>query len=297
MSNDRLTGMIIKGIGGFYYVEAADAVYECKARGVFRKRGMRPCAGDQVEISLSADGTGAIEEIKPRKNQLIRPPVANLDQLVIVASTCEPSPNPLVIDKMLALAVDKGIHPLLVISKADLGDSAELSSIYEKSGIDIVIFSIATGEGLDIIRSSLAGKISAFTGNSGVGKSSLLNCIDPHFQLATGQISQKLGRGRHTTRQVELFPLPEGGYVADTPGFSTVDIERYEQIEKDSLPYAFPEFIPFFDQCQFTSCSHVCEKGCAVLAALERGEIHPSRHNSYVAMYQEVKDRKEWAKK
>ena len=154
-----------------------------------RTTGFAPLCIRLSLIHISADGTGAIEEIKPRKNQLIRPPVANLDQLVIVASTCEPSPNPLVIDKMLALAVDKGIHPLLVISKADLGDSAELSSIYEKSGIDIVIFSIATGEGLDIIRSSLAGKISAFTGNSGVGKSSLLNCIDPHFQLATGPVS------------------------------------------------------------------------------------------------------------
>ena len=294
---NRMTGIIIKGIGGFYYVEAADAVYGCKARGEFRKRGMSPCVGDQAEISLSGDGTGAIEEIKPRKNQFIRPPVANLDQLVIVASTCEPSPNPLVIDKMLALAVDKQIHPLLVISKADLRDSGELVSIYEKSGIDTIVFSTKTGEGIEDIRSALAGKMSAFTGNSGVGKFSLLNCIAPHFQLATGQISQKLGRGRHTTRQVELFALPEGGYVADTPGFSTVDIERYEQIEKESLPYAFPEFIPFLHHCQFTSCAHICEKGCAVLAAVERGEIHPSRHNSYMAMYQEIKDRKEWEKK
>lgn len=290
-------GTVLKGIGGFYYVEAADAVYECKARGVFRKKGMSPYAGDRVSITVAEDGTGTIDEIKPRKNQLIRPPIANIDQLVIVASTCEPSPNPLIIDKMLALAVDKRIHPLLVISKADLADSEALFQIYEKSGIETIVFSTVTGEGINQVRARLIGKFSAFTGNSGVGKSSLLNCIDEKFQLETGKISQKLGRGRHTTRQVELYPLPEGGYVADTPGFSTVDIERYEMIDKESLPYAFPEFAPFLHQCRFTSCAHVCEKGCAVLQAVRDGLIHPSRHSSYVSMYEEVKDRKEWEKK
>ena len=290
-------GTVLKGIGGFYYVEAADAVYECKARGVFRKKGMSPYAGDRVSITVAEDGTGTIDEIKPRKNQLIRPPIANIDQLVIVASTCEPSPNPLIIDKMLALAVDNRIHPLLVISKADLADSEALFQIYEKSGIETIVFSTVTGEGINRVRARLIGKFSAFTGNSGVGKSSLLNCIDEKFQLETGKISQKLGRGRHTTRQVELYPLPEGGYVADTPGFSTVDIERYEMIDKESLPYAFPEFAPFLHQCRFTSCAHVCEKGCAVLQAERDGLIHPSRHSSYVSMYEEVKDRKEWEKK
>lgn len=288
------TGIVLKGIGGFYYVDAANEAYECKARGIFRKKGMTPYAGDRVDVSVAEDGTGIIDEIKPRKNQLIRPPIANIDQLVIVASTCQPSPNPLVIDKMLAVAVDKQIHPLLVISKADLADSDALYRIYEKSGIETIVFSTVTGEGIQPIRSRLIGKFSAFTGNSGVGKSSLLNCINSKFQLETGKISQKLGRGKHTTRQVELYPLPEGGYVADTPGFSTVDIERYAMIDKESLPYAFPEFAPFLHQCRFTSCSHVCEKGCAVLKAVQDGIINPSRHNSYVVMYEEVKDRKEW---
>lgn len=296
MKNEQ-TGLIRKGIGGFYYVEAADAVYECKARGLFRKKGMSPCAGDRVRITVSPDQTGTIEEILPRKNQLVRPPIANLDQLVIVASTQEPAPNTLVIDKMLALAVDKQIHPLLVISKSDLGDSGELAAIYEKSGIDTIVFSTVTGEGAERVRAALTGKFSAFTGNSGVGKSSLLNHVDEALQLETGQISHKLGRGRHTTRQVELYRLPAGGYVADTPGFSTVDIERYEMIDKESLPYAFPEFAPFLHQCKFTSCAHVCEKGCAVLKAVEDGLIHPSRHCSYVSMYEEIKDRKEWEKK
>lgn len=290
-------GLIIKGIGGFYYVEAADMVYECKARGVFRKRGLTPSVGDRVVLNPNADGTATIDRILPRKNQLIRPPIANIDQLMIVASICEPAPSTLVIDKMLALAVDKEIEPVLVLSKSDLEDSDWLEEIYRTAGIPVVVFSTVTGQGAEEIRRLLPGKITAFTGNSGVGKSSLLNCVNQELALETGDISQKLGRGRHTTRQVELFRLAGGGYVADTPGFSTVDIERYEMICKENLPFAFPEFAPYFNQCQFTSCAHICEKGCAVLEAVKKGEIHPSRHASYVAMYNEVKDRKEWQKK
>lgn len=295
--SDLRQGLILKGIGGFYYVEAANTVYECKARGIFRKRGATPYAGDRVNILIKEDGNGTIEEILPRKNQMIRPPVANIDQLMVVAATCEPSPSTLVIDKMLALAVDRGIEPVFILSKADLHGDDGLEEIYRRAGFRTIVFSAITRQGLEEIKACLQGKVTAFTGNSGVGKSSLLNCVEETLCLQTGEISQKLGRGRHTTRQVELFPLTNGGYVADTPGFSTVDMERYEQIDKENLPYAFPEFEPYMGHCRFTSCAHVCEKGCAILDAVENGRISPSRHASYVAMYDEVKDRKEWEKK
>ncbi|HEX3040171.1 MAG TPA: ribosome small subunit-dependent GTPase A [Caproiciproducens sp.] len=287
-------GLIIKGIGGFYYVEAAGAVYECKARGVFRKNKITPLAGDHVTISTEEDGTGTIEEILPRRNFLIRPPVSNIDQLIIVVSVCEPSPNTLIIDKTIAAAEDKGIEPVLVVSKTDLQDCRGLCDIYEKTGISYYMISSATGEGVDEIRGLLRGKITAFTGNSGVGKSSLLNCIDERLHLPTGEISLKLGRGKHTTRQVELIKLEEGSYVADTPGFSSIQIERYDIVNKDNLQYCFREFAPYLNRCKFASCSHTCEKGCAVIEAVEEGIISKSRHENYVNMYNEVKDLKEW---
>ncbi len=287
-------GLIIKGIGGFYYVEAAGAVYECKARGVFRKNKITPLAGDHVTISTEEDGTGTIEEILPRRNFLIRPPVSNIDQLIIVVSVCEPSPNTLIIDKTIAAAEDKGIEPILAVSKTDLQDCRQLCDIYEKTGIPYYMISSATGEGVDEIRALLHGKITAFTGNSGVGKSSLLNCIDERLHLPTGEISLKLGRGRHTTRQVELIKLEEATYVADTPGFSSIQIERYDIVNKDNLQYCFREFAPYLNRCKFASCSHICEKGCAVIQAVEEGLISRSRHENYVNMYNEVKDLKEW---
>lgn len=291
-------GYLLKGVGGFYYVEGEDGrIYECKARGIFRKRKMSPYAGDRVILTVEEDGTGTIEEIEPRKNQLIRPPVANIDQLFIVVSVREPSPSTLIIDKIIAAAENKGIEPVLVISKADLEDAGWLCEIYDKAGIPCIPISSVTGEGVEKVREMLCGKISAFTGNSGVGKSTLLNCVDPRLALETGEISQKLGRGRHTTRQVELLHLPGGGYVADTPGFSSMDLERYELVRKEDLPHCFREFAPYLGECRFTSCSHTCEKGCAVLEAVKEGKIASSRHESYVAMYQEVKDVKEWQMK
>jgi ribosome biogenesis GTPase len=287
-------GLIIKGIGGFYYVEAAGAVYECKARGVFRKNKVTPLAGDHVTISTEEDGTGTIEEILPRRNFLIRPPVSNIDQLIIVVSVCEPSPNTLIIDKTIAAAEDKGIEPVLVVSKTDLQDCQGLCEIYGKTGIPYYMISSATGEGVDEIRKLLNGKVTAFTGNSGVGKSSLLNCIDERLHLPTGEICLKLGRGRHTTRQVELIKLEEETYVADTPGFSSIQIERYDIVNKDNLQYCFREFAPYLSRCKFASCSHTCEKGCAVIQAVEEGLISRSRHENYVNMYNEVKDLKEW---
>lgn len=294
MGIDMKNGLIIKGIGGFYYVEAAGAVYECKARGVFRKNKITPLAGDHVTISTEEDGTGTIEEILPRRNFLIRPPVSNIDQLIIVVSVCEPSPNTLIIDKTIAAAEDKGIEPVLVVSKTDLQDCRELCEIYSKTGIPYYMISSATGEGVDEIRKLLHGKVTAFTGNSGVGKSSLLNCIDERLHLPTGEISLKLGRGKHTTRQVELIKLEEESYVADTPGFSSIQIERYDIVNKDNLQYCFREFAPYLNRCKFASCSHICEKGCAVIQAVEEGLISRSRHDNYVNMYNEVKDLKEW---
>ncbi len=294
MSMSMENGLIVKGIGGFYYVEAAGTIFECKARGIFRKNKITPFVGDHVTISLEEDGTGSIEEILPRRNFLIRPPVSNIDQLVIVVSVCDPVPSTLIIDKTIAAAEDKGIEPILVISKSDLQDAEWLRQIYAKTGIPYYSISSATGEGVGEIRELLRGKITAFTGNSGVGKSSLLNCIDDNLHLPTGEISQKLGRGRHTTRQVELIKLPGEAYVADTPGFSSIQMERYDMVNKENLQYCFREFAPYLNQCKFSSCAHICEKGCAVIQAVDEGIISTSRHKNYVTMYNEVKDVKEW---
>ena len=290
---NSLTGIIVKSTGGFYYVEAADSVYECKARGVFRKNNNSPLVGDRVEISVPDDGYCAVERIFPRKNTLRRPPLANIDMLVIVVSTVAPSPNSLIIDKMTAAAVDNDIEPVVVISKSDLSPADELEAVYRQSGIKTFAYSSDNPQSAEKIREVLAGKTSAFTGNSGVGKSTLLNILYPELDLATGEISEKLGRGRHTTRTVELFKV-DGGYVADTPGFSTVDLERYNMIHKDNLQFCFPEFKDYLTGCKFASCSHTCEKGCAVIEAVNAGIIPESRHRSYVAMYNEVKDVKQW---
>ncbi len=283
-----LTGLIVKAISGFYYVETAEMLYECKARGVFRKKGISPCVGDRVKISISNDGKGTVDEILPRKNSIIRPPLANLDRLFIVSSVAEPSPNMIIIDKITAVAVSKEIEPVIIFTKSDLGDCSKLLEIYRNSGITALSYSIKTGEGRENILSLLENKISAFTGNTGVGKSSMLNSLFPEFEIQTAEISKKLGRGRHTTRHSELYKI-NGGYVADTPGFSTVDIERYEVVELDKIQYCFPEFDDYIYNCRFTGCSHTVEKGCAVLQAVRDGKIAKSRHESYQFMYNEVK--------
>lgn len=289
-------GIITKLIGGFYYVEAAEQIYECKARGVFRLKGNAPCVGDLVDITVPDDGYCAIEKVYPRKNRLVRPALANIDRLVIVTSVVDPIPNTLVIDKMTATAVKRGIQPMLVISKTDLASPDELCRIYQGSGINTVCFSSKRFDADKLRTQILTEGITAFTGNSGVGKSTLLNSMFPQLNIETGDISRKLGRGRHTTRAVELYKT-ELGYVADTPGFSTVDLQRYELIKKDELPYCFPEFEPYLGNCRFTSCSHTTELGCAVLEAVKEGKINKSRHSNYVAMYNEVKDLKEWEMK
>ena len=288
-----MQGIIIKITGGFYYVEAAGHVYECKARGVFRKLGMTPLVGDRVSFTVPENGYCSLDQIHERKNALIRPAMANLDTLMIVSSVREPDANLYLIDKMTAAAVSKDIEPVVVFSKSDLAPADELVSVYRKVGIRAYEFSSVDCRGLDAIKAELKDKVTAFCGNSGVGKSTLLNALFPDLCLKTGEISDKLGRGRHTTRTVELFQK-HGGYIADTPGFSTVDIERFELIRKDELKFAFPEFDQYFGKCKFNSCNHLCEKGCLVLQAVEAGGIPRSRHDSYVRMYNEVKDVKEW---
>ncbi len=290
----ELEGRILKSISGFYEVEADGILYTCKARGVFRKTGTTPLVGDYVHITAdSADGEGTVDEVLPRRNALARPPVANLDNLFIIVSVCEPEPNALVIDRLTAIAEYKKIEPILVVTKSDLGSAERLLETYRKAGFRT--FCVGEDDRGDVaeMRELLRGRISAFTGNTGVGKSTLLNALDPTLSIATAQISQKLGRGRHTTRHVELYRTC-GGYVADTPGFSALDIENGEFIHKDELQYCFREFAPYLGECRFTSCAHVRDKGCRVLEALQAGEIAQSRHASYAALYEEAKQIKDW---
>lgn len=290
-------GFVTKCLGGFYTVETPERLYTCRARGRFRKEGVSPCAGDRVRISVEADGTGTLTEILPRKNHLVRPPTANLDCLFVVASVREPAVNLALIDKTLAVAEINGIEPVVVFTKTDLDRVEEYLEIYRLAGIPCCAASAQTGEGTAWVRKWAAGKTSVFLGNSGVGKSTLLNAAFPGLSLKTGEISQKLGRGRHTTRQVEFYKLPEGGYVADTPGFSTFDVERYRLTDKEALIKGFREMEHFAQECQFSSCSHTCEMGCAVLRAASEGKIARSRIENYAAMYQEIKGVKKWEQK
>lgn len=289
-----INGRIIQAISGFYYVEAADAVYECKAKGNFRKKQITPLVGDNVLIEINGE-KGTVTEILDRRNFLIRPPVANIDILFIVASVADPRPNLYVIDKLSAFAIFHKIEPVIVFSKCDLGDVTEYEEIYRKSSIRTICCSSVTKDGINEIVDLISGKICAFTGNSGVGKSSILNAIAPELKLETNETSQKLGRGKHTTRTVSLYRVNDG-FVADTPGFSSIDFDNLsERIYKDELPLCFPEFADFIDCCKFSvSCSHTTDKGCAVLGAINDGIISKERHESYLRMYEEVKNFKKW---
>lgn len=290
-------GFVIKCVGGFYTVETAGERVVCRARGRFRKEGVSPCAGDRVTVQMEKDGSWALAEVLPRRNHLVRPPIANLDCLFVVASLRDPAVNLALMDKTLAVAEINHIEPVAVFTKADLGDAGPLLEIYRMAGIKCCAVCSESGEGVGQVRELAAGKVSAFLGNSGVGKSTLLNAAFPGLGLETGEISRKLGRGRHTTRHVEFYPLPEGGYAADTPGFSTFDVERYRLTGKEQLVSGFREIERFSKDCLFTSCSHTCEKGCAVLAAAEEGKIARSRIENYGAMYQEIKGVKKWEQK
>ncbi|MGN1195013.1 MAG: ribosome small subunit-dependent GTPase A [Acutalibacteraceae bacterium] len=286
-------GLILKGIGGFYYVETADGVFECKAKGKFRKERIVPLAGDKVKITVRDGEENTIDEIFERKNCLKRPPVANIDTLMIVVSVADPAPNTLVIDKMTVLAEKNNIEPVIVITKTDLGSYDELSEIYSKTGYRVVAVSGKTGEGTQKVKELLKNRLTAFTGNSGVGKSTLINAVCPELSLETNEISTKLGRGKHTTRQAEIFHVGDG-LVIDTAGFSSLDFLGEDVILKDDLQYYFPEFEKFLGQCRFSSCAHIKDKGCKISEAVENGEISKSRHDSYISLYNEVKDLKEW---
>lgn len=288
---DKLTGIITKGIGGFYYIEAADAVYECKARGVFRKERITPLVGDKVDITVNDNSENTIDRIYDRKNFLSRPPVANIDNLIIVVSTVEPKPNFLIIDKMTAIAEHKSIEPIIVVSKTDLASYENIYSVYKNSGI--AFLPLDTPETLEKIKEIMKNKITAFTGNSGVGKTTLLNKLDSSLNLSTGAISSKLGRGKHTTRQAELFSVC-GGFVIDTPGFSSFEFDKNEVIKKDKLPFCFREFKDYLGSCKFSSCAHINDKGCRICEAVKDGAISETRHSNYVTMYNQAKEIKEW---
>lgn len=291
-------GLIVKGIGGFYYVEAADGLYECKARGIFRKEKITPLVGDRVSISLNENAENTIDEIFERKNYLVRPPLANIDRLFIVSSVVDPRINTVVLDRLIAVAEYKNIEPIIVFTKSDLSASTDkYEKIYKNAGFHTVVCNNTDGTGSNEIKDMISGKICAFAGNTGVGKSSLLNNVCPELMLETGETSKKLGRGRHTTRHCELFKV-NGGYIADTPGFSSLDIERCEKITKDELPDCFREFRDYIYDCKFlNNCSHINDKGCAVRSAVENGFISKSRYESYIQMYNEVKNLKEWEMK
>ena len=290
-NSENLNGIIIKAVGGLYTVESPCGLTECKARGIFRKKGITPLVGDNVIVSAEQK---VIEQVLPRKNSLIRPPLANLDQLVFVISMRSPSPNLTLLDKFIAVCEYKNIIPLIALTKVDLDSYEKIYDIYSGIGIKVIVIDYTRENPVEEIARELYDKISAFTGNTGVGKSTLLNAIDDTLNIATGEISRKLGRGRHTTRHAQLYKLKYGGYIADTPGFSTFETNQYDIIKKDELSDCFREFAEYKDNCRFRDCSHTKEKGCAVIEAVENGEISRSRHTSYCEMYEEAKQIKAW---
>ena len=284
--------VILKSIGGFYYVKSGDEVIECKAKGKFRNLSLSPVAGDIVDTEFDGS-TNVITKIYPRKNKFIRPPFANLDLLVLVISTVDPAPNYLVIDKMCAIAENKDVQVIMVITKTDMAEYENIRSVYAKAGFK-VFYTGADDDGqLEEIRREMQGKLCVFSGNSGVGKSTLLNKLFPHLSLETGITSKKLGRGKHTTRRVEIFET-DGCMVADTPGFSSVELVDDNFISKDDLQYAFVEFAPYLGSCKFADCHHINEIGCAVKGAVDGGKIPQSRYESYKALYDKQKNIKEW---
>ncbi len=284
-----MTGIIIKGVGGRYTVKCEDKIYDCNAKGVFRKKGITPLVGDYVEIE---NGT-LITDVINRKNSLIRPPVANIDNLIIVCASSQPEPNFYFIDKLTAIAVSQGITPVIVINKLDIKNSDEIISIYKNCGIKIIGCSAKNSDGIDELKEIISTGINVFTGASGVGKSSILNCIFDDTLMETGNISEKIKRGKHTTRHAELFVYKDG-FVADTPGFSSVDIMKYNVLDKKKLQYYFPEFLDHIDSCRFSGCAHIKEKDCEILNQVEKGNISNSRFLSYQSLYNELKDIKEW---
>ena len=287
-------GRVIKALSGFYYVDTGGEVLTCRARGKFRKEGLAPLVGDWVEVRETEPGCGMVWEIEPRRNAFQRPAVANIDQMVVIASAAIPVTDPFLIDRVTAIAALKGCNVVICVNKCDLQPGEDLADIYRRAGFPVVMASAETGKGIPALREMLAGKLSAFTGNSGVGKSSILNAIESGFALQVADVSEKLGRGRHTTRHVELYRLSCGGSVIDTPGFSSFEEAELGLALKERLPETFLEFRPYLAECRFVGCSHTREKGCAVLAAVKEGEIPRSRHESYLRLYRELKELRSW---
>ncbi len=290
---EKVTGRIIRSISGFYDVQTPKALISCRARGILRKEGNSPLTGDMVEITVER-GKGMVERILPRKNSFVRPAVANVDALVVFAANVNPVTEPFLIDRVAAIAGDQEVQVILCVNKCDLDPAVDLVRIYEHAGFTVICTSAETGEGVQQLLDCIKGKLVAFTGNSGVGKSSILNRLSPELALPTGEVSEKLGRGRHTTRHVELYPLGEDTFVADTPGFSSFDTDQMDVILKENLQYAFPDFAQHIGSCQFRDCSHRKEPGCAVTGALAAGEIEPTRYESYLRLYEKASQVKLW---
>ena len=292
----KTEGRILRSLSGFYDVQTQEGLITCRARGILRREGNSPLTGDLVEITVEK-GKGMVEKILPRKNHFIRPAVANVDALVIFAANVNPVTEPFLIDRVAAIAGDQNVQAVLCVNKCDLDPAMDLVRIYEHAGFPVICTSAETGEGVEDLRALLEGKLTAFTGNSGVGKSSILNRLAPELQLETGEVSEKLGRGRHTTRHVELYRLGENTYVADTPGFSSFDTDQMELILKENLQYAFPDFGSYLGKCRFDDCSHRKEPDCAVRAAVEAGDIEKSRYESYLKLYEKSSQIKAWEMK
>ncbi len=292
-----IEGRIVKALSGYYYVQTDEGLVTCRARGRFRLDGTSPLVGDRVRLELARDKTGSVREILPRRNWFIRPAVANIDRMVMVAAAVNPVTDPFLVDRVSALAAFHDCDFLLCVNKTDMDPGDRLYEIYRASGVPVLRTSAETGEGMEELRELLSGQTCAFTGNSGVGKTSLLNRLDPTLMLRTGEVSESLGRGRHTTRHVELFALPFGGYIADTPGFGSFDVEQMESIRPAQLQHCFPEFAPWLGRCRFADCTHRKEPGCAVRGALEAGEIQPSRYDSYVRLWEQANRVKDWERK
>ena len=290
---ERKTGRILRSLSGFYDVQTDSGIISCRGRGHLRRGTDIPLTGDLVEITLER-GKGMVEKILPRKNHFVRPAVANVDVLVIFAANVNPITEPFLIDRVAAIAGDQEVPVVLCINKCDLDPAIDLTRIYRSAGFTVIQTSAETGQGVEQLRQLLQGKLAAFTGNSGVGKSSILNQLCPQLQLPVGEVSEKLGRGRHTTRHVELYRLAEDTYVADTPGFSAFDTDQMDVILKENLQYAFPDFGRYIGTCQFRDCTHRKEPGCAVTAAVGEGAIEPSRYDSYLRLYEKASQIKEW---
>ena len=289
----KTNGRIIRSLSGFYDVQTTQGVITCRGRGALRRGGESPLTGDLVEISLQ-DGKGMVERILPRKNRFIRPAVANVDVLVVFAANANPVTEPFLIDRVAAIAGDQEVPVYICINKCDLDPAVDLVRIYKNAGFPVIQASAQTGEGVEMLRQLLDGKFAAFTGNTGVGKSSMLNALCPTLNLATGEVSEKLGRGRHTTRHVELFSLENDTFVADTPGFSSFDTEQMDVLLKENLQYAFPDFGEFLGSCQFHDCSHRTEPGCCVRGAVESGQLEKTRYDSYLRLYEKAEKVKLW---